>query len=260
MDQQEPVLRPLYSHRELLRELGYEGRRASRRPDELALLEPHRAKLPPAVFEEPYRPPQTDGSGNDRRALREAQRLLAEAGWKLDAAKGAEPVVKNDKGETLDLEFLIFEPTFERILTPYVKNLQLVGIKASIRRVDSAQYERRVKSFDFDVVTSRFVMGLTPGTELRNFWSSETADSEGSRNLAGIKDPVIDALIDKMIAAKSRQELNVATRAIDRVLRAGHYWVPHWFKASHTVAYWNKFGRPADQTEVRPRHPGHLVV
>lgn len=219
-------------------------------PEELALLEPHRAKLPPAVFDEPYRPPVSDGSGSDRRLLREAQRLLHEAGWKLSAAAGAEPVVHNEKGEVLDVEFLINEPTFERVIGPYIKNLQAIGIKASIRRVDSAQYERRVKTYDFDIVSSRFVLGLTPGVELRNYWTSEAATSEGSRNLAGIKDPVIDALLEKMIMAKTRADLVVAAKAIDRVLRSSHYWVPHWFKAAHNVVHWNKFGRPA----MKPRY------
>lgn len=214
-------------------------------PEELALLEPFRAKLSPEVFGEPYRPPQTDGTGNDRRSLREAQKLLAEAGWKLDPSKPGEATVRNGKGETFDIEFLSFEPTFERILGAYIRNLQLIGIKAQIRNVDSSQYENRVKSFDFDIVSSRFTMGMSPGIELKNYWSSETARSDGSRNLAGIADPVVDALLEKVMDAKSRAELTTATRAIDRVLRAGHYWVPHWYKASHNIAFWDKFGMPA---------------
>jgi microcin C transport system substrate-binding protein len=201
-------------------------------PEELALLEPFRAKLPPAVFEEPYTSPVSDGSGTDRRLLREAARLLDEAGCKV---KDRQRVCPN--GEVLDIEFLIYEGTFERVIAPYVKNLQAIGVSSSIRRVDSAQYQRRVKAFDFDVVTSRFVMRLTPGNEMRNYWASENANVEGSVNLAGIKDPVIDALLDK------------ATRAIDRVLRAGHYWVPQWYKASHHIAYWDKFSFPEKKPE-----------
>lgn len=223
-------------------------------PEELAVLEPYRAQLPPDVFGEVYRPPVTDGSGSDRRRLREAQKLLFDAGWTI-AARGGETLVRNAKGETLDLEFLINEPTFERILTPYIQNLKAIGINASIRRVDSAQYERRVKSYDFDVVTSRFVMSLTPGTELRSYWSSEAAKSEGSRNLAGISSPVIDALIEKIVAAKSRDELVVATRAMDRILRASHYWVPHWFKAAHNIAYWDRLDRPA----VKPKYDRGVI-
>ncbi len=213
-------------------------------PDELKLLEPHKDKLPPSVFASPYRPPVSDGSGGDRRMLREAQKLLGEAGWKVDATKGAQPLVKNAKGETLDIEFLIVEPSFERVIAPYLKNLQAIGVNASIRRIDSAQYERRVKSYDFDMITSRFTMSLTPGIELKNVWSSEAADMEGSRNLSGIKNAVVDALIDAVVGAKSRAELVTATRAIDRVLRAHNYWVPHWYKASHHVVFWDKFGRP----------------
>lgn len=214
-------------------------------PDELALLEPFRAKLPPAVFEEPYTSPVSDGSGTDRKLLREAARLLDEAGCK---AKDRQRVCPS--GEVLDIEFLIYEGTFERVIAPYIKNLQAIGVGASIRRVDSAQYQRRLKSFDFDVVTSRFVMRLTPGIEMRNYWGSENANVDGSVNLAGIKDPVIDVLLDKVIDAKSRAELVAATRAIDRVLRAGHYWVPQWYKASHHIAYWDKFGFP----ETKPKY------
>ncbi len=211
-------------------------------PEELALLEPYRDKLPPEVFGEPYVPPVTDGSGQDRAQLRKAAKLLDEAGWTIKDSKRV-----NGKGEILDIEFLIFEPTFERVIGPYVKNLQAIGVQASIRRVDAAQYERRVKSFDFDITTQRYVMRLTPGVELKSYWSSEAAKADGSFNLAGISDPVIDALIGKVMGAKSRTELNAATRAIDRVLRAGHYWVPHWYKASHTIAFWDRFSWPREK-------------
>jgi microcin C transport system substrate-binding protein len=221
--------------------------KASGKPEgrELALLEPLRAKLPPEVFEEPYRPPVSDGSGQDRSLLREAARLLSEAGYEVKGGKRT-----NAKGEVLELEFLITDPVSERILSPYVKNLQSIGVGASIRRVDPAQFERRRKSFDFDIVTQRYSLRLTPGVELKSYWGSEAATIEGSFNLAGISDPVIDALIDKVIAADSRDELRAATRALDRVLRAGHYWVPHWYKAAHHIAYWDKFGRPA----TKPRY------
>jgi microcin C transport system substrate-binding protein len=214
-------------------------------PAELALLEPFRSQLPAQVFEEPYTPPVSDGTGQDRRLLREAGRLLDEAGWQVKAGKRV-----NAGGEALELEFLIVDPVQERVLSPYVKNLQAIGITASIRRIDPAQYQRRVKSFDFDVITTRYSLRLTPGLELRNFWGSEAAKTDGSNNLAGISHPAIDALIAKAMEAKSREELNTATRALDRVLRAGHYWVPHWFKAAHNVVHWDKFGRPA----VKPRY------
>jgi len=172
--------------------------------------------------------------------LREAARLLDEAGWTIKDGKRV-----NDKGEPFDIEFLVNDPTSERLVGPYVKNLQAIGVPATIRRVDPAQYERRSKSFDYDIKIQRYVMRLTPGVELKNYWGSEAAGAEGSFNLSGIKDPVIDALIEKVMAARSRAAMVTATRAIDRVLRAGHYWVPHWYKASHGMVYWNRYSRPA---------------
>jgi microcin C transport system substrate-binding protein len=130
-----------------------------------------------------------------------------------------------------------------------MKNLQRLGIDASMRMVDPAQYQRRVKSFDFDITTQRYVMRNTPGVELSSYFGSGAASMEGSLNLAGISDPAVDALVEKVIAAKSRDELETAARALDRVLRAGHYWVPHWYKASNNIAYWDKFSRP----ETKPR-------
>jgi microcin C transport system substrate-binding protein len=218
--------------------------------DELALLEPYRAKLPPEVFGAPYEPPVTDGTGQDRAHLRKAAKLLEEAGWTLKDGKRV-----NAAGEVLDIEFLMFEPAFERVIGPYIKNLQLLGIPATIRRVDPAQYERRVKAFDFDLTTQRYIMRLTPGVELKNYWSSEAARTDGSFNLSGIADPVVDGLISKLMGAKSRTELDTAARAIDRVLRAGHYWVPHWYKASHTIAFWDRFAWPA----VKPKYERGVV-
>jgi microcin C transport system substrate-binding protein len=236
---------------------------------ELALLEPYRDQLPSEVFDDPFLAPVTQGSWGDRANLREAQRLLHEAGWSLDNKDPADqtcgmvcravrvtfaeprpPSVRNEKGETLDVEFLTNEPSFERIIAPFVRNLRAIGIRASIRRVDSAQYERRVKALDFDIITTRFSMRLTPGVELKDFFSSESARMDGTRNLAGIASPVVDAMVDKVLEADTRGELETATHALDRVLRAGHYWIPHWYKASHTLAYWNKFSRPG----VKPKY------
>jgi microcin C transport system substrate-binding protein len=126
-----------------------------------------------------------------------------------------------------------------------VKNLKLLGIDAKIRMVDAAQYQQRLKDFDFDITTERYSMRNTPGVELRSYFGSAAATMDGSLNLAGISDPAVDALVERVIAAKSREELNTAARALDRVLRAGHYWVPHWYKASNDIAYWDKFSRPA---------------
>ena len=217
---------------------------------ELALLEPFRAQLPAEVFDAPYTAPVSDGSGQDRKLLREAARLLSEAGYEVKGGKRVDA-----RGEALSLEFLITDPVSERILLPYVKNLEALGISASVRRIDPAQYERRVKSFDFDAVTTRYVLRLTPGAEMRNFWSSEAAKTEGSFNLAGISQPAVDALIAKAVEAKSREELLTATRALDRVLRAGHYWVPQWYKAAHNIAYWDKFQRPA----LKPRYDRGII-
>jgi microcin C transport system substrate-binding protein len=139
----------------------------------------------------------------------------------------------------------MFSPTFERIIAPFVKNLKVLGIDARIRLVDPSQFQSRMKGFDFDIITQRYVLRMTPGVEIRSYWGSKAAGEQGSFNLSGITDPVVDALIEKVIAAKSRDEFVTATRALDRVLRAGHYWVPHWYKAAHNLAFWDKFSRPA---------------
>ncbi len=207
--------------------------------EELKLLEPYRNQLPPEVFGEPYSPPVTDGSGRNRDNLRRAKELLTAAGY-------------GDGGKVLNMEILNFESGFERIILPYIDNLKRIGVNATLRNVDPAQYERRMKSFDFDVSIERYSLRLTPGVELKSYWGSAAAAMDGSFNLAGIKDPVIDALIDKVIQARSRPELVTATRAIDRVLRAGHYWVPHWYKASHNLAFWDKFSRPAIKPKYDP--------
>ena len=207
---------------------------------ELALLEPFREQLPPEVFDEPYRPPHSDGSGKDRKLLQAADKLLKDAGWPIKDGKRT-----NAKGEVLDVEFLIdIDPSSERILTGYVESLRRLGVSVSIRRVEAAEYERRRKTFDFDVIGTRFSLRTTPGAELRNFWSSEAAKTDGSANLAGVNHPAIDALIDKAMGAKSRQEFETALRALDRVVRTGHYWVSNWYKPVHHVAHWNKYSRP----------------
>jgi len=206
---------------------------------ELKLLEPYRDKLPASVFGEPYVPPVTNGSGQDRKLLRRAAKLLKEAGWVVKNGKRV-----NAKGEPFVIEFLILSPTWERVISPYLKNLKLLGIDAPVRRVDPAQFQERIKRFDFDVITQRHKLRLTPGVELRNYWGSKAASTPGSLNLSGISNPVVDALIEKVIVADTREKLNAAGRALDRVLRSEHYWVPHWYKDSHTMAFWNKFSRP----------------
>jgi microcin C transport system substrate-binding protein len=209
---------------------------------ELALLEPFRGRLSPEVFGEPYTPPVTDGSGRFRPSLRTASQLLDEAGWRLQ-----DGVRKNEKGETLDIEFLIEDPVSERILGPYAQKLTELGVKTSLRRIDPAQAQERLKRYDFDVVTERHSLPPTPGPEVRTYWNSEAGRLDGSDNLPGIADPVVDTLIGRILTAKSRDELRTACHAIDRVLRAGHYWVPEWYKPVHNIATWNKYSRPAVQ-------------
>lgn len=211
---------------------------------ERALIEGLGVDVDPDVLGPVPLPPVSDGSGRDRASLQRASKLLDEAGWRIKDKKRV-----NEKGEPLTVEFLTFEPNFERIVAPYVKNLSLLGIDARIRRVDPAQYQQRLKDFDFDITTQRYVMRNTPGVELRSYFGSGSADQVGSLNLAGIKDPAVDALIEEIISAETREDMHTAARALDRVLRAGHYWVPHWNKASHTIAYWDKFGQP----ETKPK-------
>jgi microcin C transport system substrate-binding protein len=211
---------------------------------EKALLDELGVKVAEEALGAVYLPPKSDGSGADRKLLFEAGKLLDEAGWTIKNGMRV-----NDKGEPFELEILTFEPSFERLTAPYVKNLKLLGIDARIRMVDPAQYQQRLKNFDFDMTTERYVMRNTPGVELRSYFGSDAAAIDGSLNLAGISDPAVDALIERILAAKSRDELETAARTLDRVLRNGHYWVPHWYKASHHVAHWDKYARP----ETKPR-------
>jgi len=217
---------------------------AQGKPDanERALLEPFRARLPEEVFAEPYGPPVSDGSGQDRTLLRKAAQLLKEAGCTIKDGKLALP-----GGERVTIEFLIDEPTFEPHHAPFIKNLGILGIEASLRVVDPVQYRARRDGFDFDITVDRFGFSSTPGDSLRSFFSSQAAAVKGSNNLAGIADPAIDALIDAIIAAQTRPALVTACRALDRVIRSGRYWIPHWYKPSHWIAYWDVFGRPAAQ-------------
>lgn len=210
------------------------------RDDELKLLEQFRGQVPDEVFGEPFAPPVTDGSGNDRTLLRHATRLLSEAGYPVRNGKRVTP-----KGERMTIEFLLEEPSFQAHHMPYIKNLAVLGIDANIRLVDPVQLKTRTNEFDFDVVIQRFSFSTVPGESLRSYFSSRSAAIKGSQNLAGISDPVVDALIDTIVAAPTRSELVTACRALDRVIRSGRYWVPHWYKASHWIAYWDMFDRPA---------------
>jgi microcin C transport system substrate-binding protein len=210
--------------------------------EEIALLEPFRGTLPAEVFGEPYLPPVSDGSGQDRAQLRKAAQLLKDAGCVITDGKRVLP-----NGERITIEFLIDEPSFEAHHGSFIRNLATLGIDATVRVVDPVQYRSRRDGFDFDITIDRFGFSATPGDSLRTFFSSQAAALKGSNNLAGIAEPAVDALIDAIIAAQTRPELTTACRALDRVIRAGRYWIPQWYKASHWIAYWDVFGRPAAQ-------------
>ena len=214
-------------------------------PAELALLEPFRGQVPDEVFGEPYVPPVTDGSGQDRRWLRHGAMLLNEAGIVLKNGKRVLP-----DGSPITIEFLLDEPGLNPHTLPFIRNLATLGISATLRVVDPVQYRARVDDFDFDITVERFSFSSTPGDSLRTYFTSQAAATKGSQNLAGIAEPAVDRLVDVIIAAKSREELNTACRALDRVIRAGRYWIPHWYKASYWIAYWDVFGWPA----TRPRY------
>jgi microcin C transport system substrate-binding protein len=209
-------------------------------PEELKLLEPFRGKVPEEVFTRAYEPPATDGTGNVREGAREALRLLGEAGWTIKGQK-----LVNARGEPMQFEILLDEPTWERIALPFAKNLERLGISARVRTVDAAQYQKRQDDFDFDMIVFLWRQSLSPGNEQRDFWSSEAAGTRGTRNLAGVRDPVVDRLIDLVVTAPDRASLVARTRALDRVLLWGHYVIPHWHIRAFRVAYWDKFGRPA---------------
>jgi microcin C transport system substrate-binding protein len=207
--------------------------------EELALLEPFRGKVPDEVFGEPFMPPVSDGSGQDRALLRKATSLLQRAGFAIKNGKRVDA-----KDEPVTVEFLIDEPTFQPHHMPFIKNLGVLGIEANLRIVDPVQFRKRIDEFDFDIAVQRFNFSTTPGDSLRSYFSSQSATMNGSYNLAGIADPVVDALIEKIIVAETRPALIVACRALDRVIRAGRYWIPHWYLAAHRIAYWDVFGFP----------------
>ncbi|GEC16539.1 extracellular solute-binding protein [Nitrobacter winogradskyi] len=208
-------------------------------PEEVALLEPFRGKVPEEVFGVPFVPPVSDGSGQDRKLLRRAAQLLDEAGFHIKDRKRMTP-----QGEVFRLEFLLDEPAFQAHHMPYIKNLQTLGIEATLRLVDPVQARSRRDDFDFDMIIERFSFSTIPGDSLRPFFSSRAAATKGSNNLAGIADPAIDALMEQVIAADTRAKLVFAARALDRVIRAGRYWVPQWYSNTHRLAYWDVFAHP----------------
>jgi microcin C transport system substrate-binding protein len=209
-------------------------------PGEQAVLAPFRGRVPEEVFTTEYRPPST-APGGLRPNLVEALALLRSAGWVVRDMR----LVNEKTGQSMAFEVLIDDPTWERITLPFVKNLERLGVAASVRTVDSAQYEYRMKHFDFDMTVALFGQSLSPGNEQADYWGSEAAATPGSRNLAGIHDPVVDELIALVIAAPDRPSLVARTRALDRVLLWSHYVIPHWHITAFRVAYWDRFGRPA---------------
>ena len=207
---------------------------------ELALLEPFRGKIPDEVFTKEYNPPSSDGSGRIRSNLRTASKLLRDAGWVIkDGVR-----VHEATGRKLEFEILLASPLFERVVLPFAKNLETLGVKVRARTVETAQYRRRLDTFDFDMIVGNWGQSMSPGNEQREFWGSSSTDQEGSRNIIGIKDPAIDALIEKIIAAPDRQSLVTASRALDRVLQWNHFVIPHFHAGYDRIAYWDKFGQP----------------
>jgi len=216
--------------------------------EEVALLEPFRGQVPDEVFGAPFVPPVSDASGQDRTLLRKAIQLLQDAGCVMKDGKRMTP-----QDEVFRVEFLLDEPAFQAHHMPYIKNLGTLGIEATLRLVDPVQFRARRDDFDFDIIIERFSFSTVPGDSLRPFFSSRAAATKGSNNLAGISDPVVDAMIEQLIAADSRPKLVFAARALDRIIRAGRYWVPQWYANTHRLAYWDVFGHP-------PNLPKYLGV
>lgn len=208
-------------------------------PEELTLLEPFRKQLPPAVFTKVWRPPSTLPPGSLRENLKQARDLLSAAGWTLK-----DGTLQNARGEQMKFEVLLYDDAFERILAPFARNLEKLGIRMTYRKVDPALYQRRTDRFDYDMIVDSIGQSQSPGNELMSLWHSSSASQEGSNNTIGLKDPVVDVLINKVIYAPDRKSLVAATRALDRVLMHGEYLVPNWYIATHRVAYWDRFGMP----------------
>jgi microcin C transport system substrate-binding protein len=209
-------------------------------PDELKLLEPWRGKVPDEVFTRVWQPPESDGSGDDRANLIKAQRMLLAAGYRIVDNRLISPLT----GHPVSFEFLIVSGDFERVIMPFIRNLRRIGVRATVRLVDPAQYQNRVTNFDYDVIVGSFPQSLSPGNEQRNYWSSTTADRPGSRNLIGIRDPAIDALVDAVIGARDRKSLITATRALDRVLLWRDYVIPNWYVNKDRISWLDRFGVP----------------
>jgi microcin C transport system substrate-binding protein len=212
-------------------------------PEEIAILNEVRDKVPPEVFTMEYKNPVNSDRVERRNNLRMAAKLLQDAGW-VQKKDGGQTVLKNSLGEVLAAEFLLDQPSLERIVIPYTQELKKLGVKTNVRTIDSAQMQRRLQEFDYDVIWTGFAQSLSPGNEQREFWGSEAAERKGSRNYIGIKDPAVDRLIDRIIFSKSRPDLVAAAKALDRVLLWNNFVVPMWHVPYERVARWDRFGRP----------------
>lgn len=208
-------------------------------PDELKVLEPLKADIPPTVFTKPYQAPKTDGTGDIRANLRAALGLLKEAGWTIKGGK-----LVNDKGEQFAFEFLNVQAEFERILLPFADNLRRIGIAMNLRTIDPSQYENRLNNYDFDMVVVGIPESLTPGNEQRGYWTSAAADEPGGNNVMGVRSKAVDKLVDLIIGSPDRKALLTRVHALDRVLLHSYYVIPNWHIDVFRVAYWDKFGRP----------------
>jgi microcin C transport system substrate-binding protein len=211
-------------------------------PAELEILQRYRDRVPDEVFTREYRPPATDGSGNIRENLRTATTLLQDAGWRVDPQTRV--LTQTDSGLKMDFEILLVVPLFERVTLPFMKNLERLGVKARVRTADAAQYEERIKQFDFDMIVHAFPQSLSPGNEQRYFWNSQFADVPGSMNVIGIKNPAIDDLVELIVSAPDRESLVTRVHALDRVLQWDHYVIPHWYIGYDRLVFWDKFGYP----------------
>ena len=214
---------------------------------ELELLETVRDKVPPEVFTKPYSNPVGGDPTAVRNNLREALRLFREAGYEVRNQQ----IVNAKTGEPFEVEFLTNAPLFERVFLFYKPSLERLGITVSVRTVDEAHYENRLRGWDFDVITFAWGESLLPGNEQRGYWGSQAADQSGSDNILGIKNPAVDEMITKIVSAKTRDDLVAATRALDRILLWNQYVVPQWGYAKLRTARWNRFSRPGSVAEIR---------
>ena len=210
-------------------------------PDELIILEPYKNKLPNEVFSREYNPPVNGSPKRLRASLKKAAKILKNSGWVVKGGR----LINEKTQKQFEFEILLVSPLFERIVLPFSKNLKKLGIHVTTRTVDPSQYRRRLNTFDYDVIVGGAGQSLSPGNEQRSYWGSKAADLEGGRNYIGIKDPVVDSLVERLIAAPSRKELVQTVRALDRVLQWGHYLIPHWHAKYDRISYWDKFGIPS---------------